>query len=1229
MTPETGNLALLKADNNADYLNVGAADDGANQYARYLSVIRQRRWLPNDLKKHRKIYEELFAADASNLTVDNIAKYTLLTMIDSYLKKLMYATAPFDDDSYTKFKLGNQEIFGNSTMINQLNELGELNSYNDTSSANYRTWHHHENSIRWNYLNRLKTLENVTNTNKTLFVHEKKSLESKLANPLVHLNSTEMGDLLALQDMFDLRSDVGQDKIDNWLRRLFEWYPAKEKLQKAKSEFTLDDQHMLNGLLRYEGYMLSEHMYSETRFMDTLKEGLLAQHTALSNGATLANSNPTQYITTIALVKMHKVYHMKKERIMYGNRMKTNKVIKAAVNVGATGTQCMCYDGQVYEAGDHMNAGATFNCVGGIIGKFYGPDKKYAAKKVVCGVNHKAIETKHLLARVCNGVRLTWIKGFIQRYKFMSNYMIDQYQRWGVHNDNLPGLTENDLKETSVAAKALYDEHNLDANTKSAATKYSFFYPVIRRNFDEILSIMLDSIKFYENTIDTVKLPDNEVAVQDMLEKFSSATDMEDIDLFEAQFADLYSEYNTRFESSMKAFSNIIEKVERRLVNWLRIKKWDDDTEQVHPQKWVKWLSQQIDDWIVPRWQYGWQFCVNRLLTIQKELECTFLDLGYGPCYDGDLASDITSTVNATNNTRLLNEVNMIEQPELHRAIALPEPIISDIVLEYPHRILNLDIMLESPHRKLTESNSNNTNSTEPEEPVEDWTTPIEKSDAETEAANALQTIENDAMTWTKKLMNEDFTAIDEWLGLLNTNYTDTAYDPATSPENELLFPSTLAQADIATELTKIIEERAEFRDEHEKMKSWNQNHRIDLDWNFIVNDIARIQAATIAGTYTNSTIMVNNTSVNIDLHRGSTYNTQMEEHYMNNTGSTLKDRMDCFLQSRSEIEVSESIWIGDTNESFGGEQIAKTLFLDVSNKDTGVQNRQNFMNRDFRWIGVSCSIMTDFALESLRGKKVCVFVFVGGVGGITRMKNDRKRHCTDSVVTEVKRGFKRNDVNTLPQITSNPDRLSKAMLYEKIVDKGYIHTIALNSTDPGFIGQDWTVFSAEFQTKLDGWRTQEYPVTLSVIQKVQHIMNVFTQMRTGLDVNHCQEQLKTYEYYVKHNHFNGVFQDARLNGFLMNIFDFNKPFVPETAPPILTASELSVDSNLKILVDYKFYFKECQKDEHFLADVPDTDCQIFLQNPPQIEEGHSYDGRLLAQADSNNSLEELMEMKH
>jgi hypothetical protein len=719
---------------------------------------------------------------------------------------------------------------------------------------------------------------------------------------------------------------------------------------------------------------------------------------------------------------------------------------------------------------------------------------------------------------------------------------------------------------------------------------------------------MLDTIKFYQERLPQIQLPDNDSLVADMVNKFSTANDMEDMTLVEAQFADLYSEYNGNFENAMKHFTNMIEKVERRLIKWTRIKDWSDDFEQVHPQKWVKWLIQEIDNWIQPRWHYGWQFCVNRLMTIQKELECTFLDYGYGPCYNGDLASDIPKEENNNqsppSNDRLLS-IKQTDQPELERVDPLPKAIISDKVFE-------------SPHRLLADENQNRSLGGAPppepeEEPVpEDWTTEIEKSDAEKAAASTLATIESDAMKRVKKIMN-DFTNTNTYMDTLFTNYSNPDWDPSTD-DSYKAFPAGVARDAISTEISAMIEDRKEFKRVHDLYKSWKRQHRIDRDWDGVVEDIAKIQAATIAATYNETMTNADNVEVPVDLHIGSTYNTQMEEHFMVNTGSTLRASNTSFLESNKAIELSESVWIGDVSEGFGGEEIANTLFFDIANKDTGLTNRQNFMNRNFRYIGVACSQFTEYVQEKYRGKKVCVFVFVGGEGAIWRLNKKQKRHCYSKVVAEVTRGFQRNDVNKIPQFISDSDRLCKQMQYGKIVDKGYAHTIKLNNADPGFVGQDWSQFSAGYQTKLDGWRTQEYPTTLSVIQKVQHIMNVFSLMRTGLNIAQCRRRIEVFEYYVKHNHFNGTYQDERLNGFLMNIFDFNKPFNKDTTPRLLSAYDNisnEVDKNFKILVDYKFIFKECEKDEHFLDDVPDAECQIFLQNPPQIEEGHSYDGRL------------------
>jgi len=112
-TPTTGNMALLKADNHyvADYLDLGAEDLGETQYARYLTVVRTRKWLPIDIGKQIKDLETLFTADAANITADAKAKYTLLAMIDWSLKLLMSGGAPFDATKFEPYWSKNLQLY--------------------------------------------------------------------------------------------------------------------------------------------------------------------------------------------------------------------------------------------------------------------------------------------------------------------------------------------------------------------------------------------------------------------------------------------------------------------------------------------------------------------------------------------------------------------------------------------------------------------------------------------------------------------------------------------------------------------------------------------------------------------------------------------------------------------------------------------------------------------------------------------------------------------------------------------------------------------------------------------------------------------------------------------------------------------------------------------------------------------------------------------------------------
>jgi len=174
---------------------------------------------------------------------------------------------------------------------------------------------------------------------------------------------------------------------------------------------------------------------------------------------------------------------------------------------------------------------------------------------------------------------------------------------------------------------------------------------------------MLESIRIWKAHGEKMQDPKLDIEAKMLLHKYENSLDKEDSDRYLNQLSYLFEEHNQMFQDNMPKFSNIIEKVERRLSDWMRNNEFDSEDERVHPQKWIKFLSDTIDDFVMKRWQWGWEYCSNRLVTIIKEIECTFRDYGYGPCYKSDLATKkAKSTAVTTTRERVLTDQPIIKE---------------------------------------------------------------------------------------------------------------------------------------------------------------------------------------------------------------------------------------------------------------------------------------------------------------------------------------------------------------------------------------------------------------------------------------------------------------------------------------------------------------------------------------------------------------------------------------
>lgn len=115
--------------------------------------------------------------------------------------------------------------------------------------------------------------------------------------------------------------------------------------------------------------------------------------------------------------------------------------------------------------------------------------------------------------------------------------------------------------------------------------------------------------------------------------------------------------------------------------------------------------------------------------------------------------------------------------------------------------------------------------------------------------------------------------------------------------------------------------------------------------------------------------------------------------------------------------------------------------------------------------------------------------------------------------------------------------------------------------------------------------------------------------MKTGLDKRHCLTQIQQIEYYIKHQHINGVYDNDKLNLFANRLYDLaHIPFDEKTTPGIFTAFQGDVENNIKIVVEHKFNFVWCQNDPNIRSD-----CDFILNNPPVLEKEFEYPGRNLA----------------
>jgi len=254
------------------------------------------------------------------------------------------------------------------------------------------------------------------------------------------LNSNKLGLLYALKTLQVSR--LGKTDIINrsqWFKeKIYDFWNPIDQKESTKITFAEDQQEYLDLLLKYEEIIKRGHLWNEKRH-GVKYEALLNKVKA---NTTLTNSERAEMG---AYIKMFKIHAMKSQRIKQNYKYQVNKTIENSVNVGANGSICTCPDGQTFISGDHMNAGATVNCIGGILSEMHGPHKKYASRKVICGVNTTSVNTKFIISKVCNQMRASWVEGFVSKYKFISNYMIDQQQRWGNIDEETPGLTREDM----------------------------------------------------------------------------------------------------------------------------------------------------------------------------------------------------------------------------------------------------------------------------------------------------------------------------------------------------------------------------------------------------------------------------------------------------------------------------------------------------------------------------------------------------------------------------------------------------------------------------------------------------------------------------------------------------------------------------------------------------------------------------------------------------------------
>lgn len=482
------------------------------------------------------------------------------------------------------------------------------------------------------------------------------TLEAKNKTWNQWLSVAEVAHLQALRRFLAVRqpnNDAGNKVRRAWYNtRLHNFWSTDEQTAYQKITFGAKEKQMLQYMQEYEKAMLTTQIYNPEHQGKKIK----ALQKDIQDNKALNEAQRTQLG---ALIKSYKVHELKSERVKQMYVLQQNKSIENSVNVGANGSYCTCYDGEVFIAGDHMNAGATTNCKGGILSEIHGPHKKFAARKVICGVNATSIRTKLKVSKVCNAMRASWVEGYAERYKYMSNYMIDQMQRWGNIDEQTPGLRSTEMNKPEINAKSQFEIHNTDLRVENKMTRNSFFWPILKRKFTETLAPMLEGIRIWNKSGAWMKNPGNDEFVEKTLDYIDRVHDKNSLEVGLAWLGWAFQGHTKMFQDNMLKFSNIIEKAERRYADWLRATPFDSEDERVHPQKWIKFLGEKIDDWVSHRWQYGWQFCSNKLVAIMREVECTFRDYGYGPCYDSDLQQ--TAAVATATPTKRALESSTIE----------------------------------------------------------------------------------------------------------------------------------------------------------------------------------------------------------------------------------------------------------------------------------------------------------------------------------------------------------------------------------------------------------------------------------------------------------------------------------------------------------------------------------------------------------------------------------------